>query len=122
MSKKKVVVTEREELDVEVFNGDSDDNGDAEASAGVNAQVTDSVTATGVEVQGLSSSVAAATGYLSTCNGLALAAHNAVVAQANSQGILHASTVMAVSALYDLPNATDPQAKFKRRTRHWRPR
>lgn len=72
----------------------------------VNNQITDAVTQSSGEVLGLSSAVAMANLYQATAEALALAAHNAVLAQQQNNIIAQSVTAMGVAMLYSLDTSS----------------
>ncbi len=68
----------------------------------VNNQITDSVTQVGVTMLGNASAIAMGNLYQATAQALANAAHNATVAQQQTNVMAQAATTMGVAILYSL--------------------
>ncbi|MBI4662255.1 MAG: RebB family R body protein [Verrucomicrobia bacterium] len=79
----------------------------------VNSQITDSVTQSNVQVLGSSPAVAVANLYQATAQALANAAHNATMAQQQSNIIAQAATNAGVALLYSLDTASTGKSTAK---------
>ena len=79
----------------------------------VNSQITDSVTQANVQVLGSSPAVAVANLYQATAQALANAAHNATMAQQQSNILAQAATNAGVALLYSLDTASTGKATMK---------
>ncbi|MFA6076175.1 MAG: RebB family R body protein [Negativicutes bacterium] len=91
MSKKTAVTSELATVELEQATGG--------AFAGVNSQITDSVTQANVKVLGDSPAIALGNLYQATAQALANAAHNATTAQQQATITAQAATAMGVSTL-----------------------
>ena len=76
----------------------------------VNNQITDSVTQANTQVLGSASAVAMANLYEATSQALANAAHNATLAQQQTNITAQAATTMGVALLYSLDVAATGKA------------
>ncbi len=72
----------------------------------VNSQITDAVTQANVEVIGNAPAVAMGNLYQATAQALANAAHNATIAQQQTNVTAQAATTMGVSTLYCIDTAS----------------
>lgn len=72
----------------------------------VNSQITDSISQTGVHVLGNSPALALASLYQATAHALALAAHNAVQAQQQTNVTAQAATAAGVALIYSSSSAS----------------
>lgn len=72
----------------------------------VNSQITDAVTQANVNVLGVAPSVAMGNLYQATAQALANAAHNATVAQQQTNITAQAATTMGVAMLYSIDAGT----------------
>lgn len=72
----------------------------------VNSQITDAVTQSNVKVVADAPAVAMGNLYQATAQALANAAHNATVAQQNSNTVYQAVTTMGVTTLYGIDTAS----------------
>jgi len=72
----------------------------------VNNQITDSVTQANVQTLGTAPAVAMGNLYQATAQALANAAHNATIAQQQSNIMAQAATVMGVATLYSIDTAS----------------
>ena len=76
----------------------------------VNNQITDSVTQANVQVLGTAPATAMGNLYQATAQALANAAHNATLAQQQTNITAQAATVMGVATLYSLDTASTGMA------------
>jgi hypothetical protein len=76
----------------------------------VNNQITDSVTQANVEVLGNAPATAMGNLYQATAQALANAAHNATIAQQQTNITAQAVTVMGVATLYSIDTASTGMA------------
>ena len=72
----------------------------------VNDQITDSVTQANTTVLGESPALSLSNLYQATSQALANAAHNATVAQQQTNVMAQAATTMGVTTLYSIPTAS----------------
>ena len=72
----------------------------------VNSQITDSVTQANLEVVGMAPAIAMGNLYQATAQALANAAHNATVAQQQTNITAQAATTMGVAKLYSINTAS----------------
>jgi hypothetical protein len=76
----------------------------------VNSQITDSVTQANVEVLGTAPATAMGNLFQATSQALANAAHNATMAQQQSNITAQAATTMGVATLYGIDTASTGMA------------
>ncbi len=76
----------------------------------VNSQITDSVTQANVEVLGDAPAVAMGNLFQATAQALSNAAHNATIAQQQTNITAQAATTMGVATLYSIDTATTGKA------------
>ncbi|GAA6166885.1 RebB family R body protein [Sessilibacter corallicola] len=76
----------------------------------VNSQITDSVTQANVEVLGDAPAVAMGNLFQATAQALGNAAHNATIAQQQTNITAQAATTMGVATLYSIDTATTGKA------------
>lgn len=79
----------------------------------VNEQITDAVTQANVQVLAVSPAMALANLYQATAQALAMAAHNATVAQQNANVILQVTTTQGVALLYGIDTASTAAGLLK---------
>lgn len=72
----------------------------------VNSQITDSVTQANVEVLGAAPAIAMGNLFQATAQALANAAHNATMAQQQTNITAQAATTMGVATLYGIDTAS----------------
>jgi len=72
----------------------------------VNTQITDAVTQVNVKVLGDAAAIAMANLYQATALALANAAHNATMAQQQTNMTAQAATVMGIAMLYSIDTAS----------------
>ena len=76
----------------------------------VNSQITDSVTQANVEVLGSAPAIAMGNLFQATAQALANAAHNATIAQQQTNILAQAATTMGVATLYGIDTASTAKA------------
>lgn len=76
----------------------------------VNNQITDSVTQSNVQVLGSAPAIAMGNLYQATAQALANAAHNAAMAQQQTNITAQAATTMGVATLYSIDTASSAEA------------
>jgi len=76
----------------------------------VNSQITDSVTQANVQVLGSAPAVAMGSLFQATAQALSNAAHNATIAQQQTNLAAQAATTMGVALLYSLDTASTGKA------------